>query len=99
MRRFSYLLILLLISAQVDDYWIAAPALLSASLADDNDVYLPTQKRPEERGRSASERQVFGGLTLPHAAFSLVPSSVPLVRNLPTPSASPPLYVLMSLQI
>src|SRR5262245_25165482 len=47
-KRPAYFLLLLLISAQLDDAWAAALASPSAPIAEDNDEYLPAQRRPQE---------------------------------------------------
>ena len=100
MKRLPCLLILLLISAQVDDSWAVAPVLPSASLPDDNEEYLPAQRRlQEQRSSPRQEPVVFDSVRLHHAALSFVPRGVPSERNLTTPFTPPPLYAFMSLQI
>ena len=99
MNRLAYLLILLLISALVDDFWAAAPVLPSAPLADDDDEYLPSQRRPREDECPAHQKPAFVGLQPRTAAFPLVRRGVPSERNLTTPFTPPPLDVLTSLQI
>jgi hypothetical protein len=99
MKRLPYLLILLLLSSGVDDAWAAAPDSPSVQLADDNDEYMPAQRRP--RGEQPSPRQepACGGLKPQTADFSVARRGVPPERDLTTPLAPPPLYVFMSLQI
>jgi hypothetical protein len=99
MKWIAYFLILLVISAQVDDYWAVAAVLPSAPLADDNDEYLPAQR--QLRGEQSSSRQtpVFDAVKPRTADFPVVPRSVPSEWNLTPPFAPPPLYVFMSLQI
>jgi hypothetical protein len=98
MKWLVYLLILLLISAQVDDAWAVAPDFSDASLADENDEYLLGQRQIREKQSSSGQEPMFVGLT--HTAdFSSVRTGVPSERNLTTPFTPPPLYVLMSLQI
>jgi hypothetical protein len=100
MKRFAYLLILLLLSAQVDDYWAADPALpSSAAPTADNDEYLPAQRRPQDQRSSSCQRPVPDAVTLHPAALSRVPRGVSPERDLTTPFTPPPLYALMSLQI
>ena len=99
MNRLAYLLILLLISALVDDFWAAAPVLPSAPLAEDDDEYLPSQRRPQEGECPPHQKPAFVGLQPRTAAFPLVRRGVPSERNLTTPFTSPPLDVLTSLQI
>jgi hypothetical protein len=98
MKRFAYFLVLLLISAQVDDCWAAAPVLPSAPLADD-DEYLSSRQRPQEEESSPYQKPVFAGLKAQTADLPLVRRGVPSERNLTTPFTPPPLYVFMSLQI
>ncbi len=101
MKRVAYLLVLLLISAQVDDLWAVAPVSPSAPLADD-DEYLPPQRRSREEVSVADEGPAFVGLEPQTADFTLVrsgKSGVPSRWHLTTPFGPPPLYVLMSLQI
>jgi hypothetical protein len=99
MKRLPYLLVLLLLSAQVDDAWAVAPVLPSAPLADDNDEYLPAQRRPQEQRPSSCQKPVFEAVKSPNANFSFVPRGAPSERNLTTPFGPPPLYVFMSLRI
>jgi hypothetical protein len=98
MKRLPYLLILLL-TAQADDYWAVAPVLPSAPLADDNDEYLPAQRRPQEQRPFSRQKPVFEAVTPPDADFSFVPRGVPSEWNLTTPFGPPPLYVFLSLRI
>jgi hypothetical protein len=98
MNRLAYFLILLLISAQVDDYWAAAPVLLSAPQADD-DEYLPAPRRPQDEECSPHQKPVFAGLKPQSADLPQVRRGVPSEQNLITPFTPPPLYVFMSLQI
>jgi hypothetical protein len=100
MNRLVYLLILLLMSAQVDDWWAVTPDSPSAPLAaDDNDEYLPSQLRTQGDQSSSLQKPVFDGLKPQTADFSLVRRGVPSGWNLSSPFAPPPLYVFMSLQI
>jgi hypothetical protein len=92
-------LVLLLFWALVDDYWAAAPVLPSAPLADDDDEYLPSPRRPQEDECSPHHKPVFDGLKPQTADFSLVRRGVPSEWNLTTPFTPPPLYVFTSLQI
>jgi len=99
MKRLVFLLILLLISTQVDAAWAVAPDLPSAPLADDNDEYPPLKRRPQGEQSSSRQKPVFDGLKPQTADFSLVRRGVPSEWNLTTPFTPPPLYVFMSLQI
>ena len=98
MKRFAYLLILLVLSAQVDDVWAVVPGLLPAPLADDNDEYLPAQQRFRAETSSGQE-PVFVGLKLHSGNFLFVRRGLPFGWNLTTPFHLPVLYVFMSLQI
>jgi hypothetical protein len=99
MKWLAYLLILLLISAQVEDTWAVAPVLPPAPLADDNDEYLPAQQRPRGELSSFRQKPLFDAVKPRAADFPYVPRRVPSEWNLATPFAPPPLYVFMSLQI
>jgi hypothetical protein len=98
MNRLAYFLLLLLILAQVDDYWAAAPVLPSVPLADD-DEYLPAQKRAQNEERSRHQKPMFVGLKPRTADLPLARRGVSSKWNLTTPITPPPLYVFMSLQI
>jgi hypothetical protein len=97
MHRLAYFLVLLLISAQVDNFWAAA-VLPSAPLAED-DEYLPPQQRPQEKECSPHQEPVFVGLKPPTADLPLVRRGVPSEWNRTTLFSPAPLYVFMSLQI
>jgi hypothetical protein len=99
MNRLAYLLVLLLISAQVDDAWAVAPALPSAPLSDESDQYLPAQRQLQGAASAARQPPAFSGLKPRTADFTSVRSGVPSEWNLTTPFGPLPLYVLMSLQI
>jgi hypothetical protein len=55
MKQIAYLLIVLLMSAQVDECWAVAPFAPPAPLTD-NDEYLPLERQRRE-DRSASHRE------------------------------------------
>jgi hypothetical protein len=97
MKRLAYLLILLLLSAQVDDAWAVVAVSPSVPLADDGD-YLPAQRRLRDEQPPGRE-PVFVGREPRTAAFPLVRRGTPFEWNLSTPFTPPPLYVFMSLQI
>jgi hypothetical protein len=99
MRRLTYLLVLLLMAAQVDDAWAVAPVLPSAALADDDNEYLPAQRRPQEQLSSSRQKPVSRALAPRTADFSFAPRGVLSRRTLTPPFAPTPLYVFMSLQI
>src|SRR5262245_61881809 len=98
MNRLVYLLILLLISAQVDDAWAVALDLPAVPLAAEDDEYLPAQWRPQGEQSSSRQKPVFDGLKPQTADFSLARRGVPSGWNLTTPFTPPPLYVFKSLQ-
>jgi hypothetical protein len=99
LKRLAFLLMLLLLSAQVDDVWAVAPDLPSAPLADDYTEYLPAQRRSSEEKASSDWEPMFVGLKSPAAEIPLVRKGVPFDWNRTTPFNPPPLYVFMSLQI
>jgi hypothetical protein len=99
MKRLPYLLILLLISAGVDDAWAAAPGSPSAQLADDNDEYTPAYRRPRGDQPSSRQEPVCDRQKPQTVDFSVARRRVPSGRDLTTPFAPPPLYVFKSLQI
>jgi hypothetical protein len=98
MNRLAYLLLLLLVSAQVDDYWVGVPTLPSAPRADD-DEYLPSPQRSQEEDCSPQQKLTFAGLKPQTVDLPLVRRGVPSEQNPATPFAPPPLYVFMSLQL
>ena len=98
MNRLLYLLILLLISAQVDNYWDVRPVSSSAQLADEDDEYLASERQTQADECSGSREQMFFGTKPRTADLSFVPRSVPSGWNLTTPFA-PLASVLMSMQI
>jgi hypothetical protein len=97
-QRLAYLLLLLLISAQVDDVWAAAPASPSAPLADD-DEYLPAQRRPQEEQVALGQRLPFVGLKAPPADLSAAQKRPPSGSNPARPFTPQPLYTFMSLRL
>jgi hypothetical protein len=99
MKRFAYFLVLLLFSAQVDDAWAVAPVLPSAPFADDNDEYLPAQRRSGEEKSASVQEPMFVGLKSPTADIPIARSGAPSDGNLTAPFTPPPLYLFMSLQI
>ena len=99
MKRLAYLLILLLISAQVDDTWAVAPVVLSAPLADEDDEYLPSQRVTRGEESYSRQKPVLDAVNPRNADFPFAPGSVPSKWILTTPFAPLSLYVFMSLQI
>jgi hypothetical protein len=100
MTRFAYLLILALLSAQVDDTWAVAPlSSAAAPLPDDNDEYLPAPRRLRDEQTSGQE-PVFAGLELQTADTPPARRrGVPVEWDLTAPFTPPPLCVFMSLQL
>ena len=99
MKRFAYLLVLLLISAEAGDAWAVAPVLPSAPLSDENDEYLPAQRQLQGAASVSRQTPAFNRRKTRTADFAPVRSGVPSEWNLTTPLAPPSLYVFMSLQI
>ena len=97
-KRLPYLLLLLLISAQVDDAWPVAPSSQSAPLADD-DEYLPAQRRPQEAQSALGQGLPFVGLKAQPADLSAVQKRPPSGSNPATRFTPQPLYAFMSLRI
>ena len=98
-KRPAYFLFLLLISAQFDDAWAAAPASPSAPLADDKDEYLPAQRRPQEEQIALSQWSPSGWLKAQPADSSVVQRRLPSGSNPATPFTPQPLYAFMFLRI
>jgi len=96
MKRFAYFLILLVFSAQVDDYWFADPLSLSAV---DDDEYLPLQQRPQEEACFPYLKSVFPALKAQTANFALAERDLSSEPSRTSPVAPPSLYVFMSLQV
>jgi hypothetical protein len=98
MKRPAYLLILALLSAQVDDVWPVAPTSSAASVADDNDEYLPAPRRLRDE-QAFGQEPVLVGFAPQTAHTPPARRGVPVEWNLTAPFTPPPLYVFMSLQI
>jgi len=99
MKHLAYILMLLLLSAQVEDAWVAALELPSDSSADDSDEYLPAQRQPRQEQAGFKVRADKHQTVIQAIDFSISRMGVPSEWNLTTPFAPPPLYVFMSLQI
>ena len=98
MKWRAYLLVVLLLSAQVNDAWTFAPVSPSAPLADDNDEYLPEQRQLRDE-QSHGQEPVIVGRQPWTTALPLVGRGTPFERNLPMPYSYPSLYDFISLQI
>jgi|SRR5579862_9300632 len=102
MKRASpYLLILLLVGAEVDDGLLIVPSPPNGLLAADNDEYLPAERQSESKCSPSDQRPVFRGLV---PIDELGCSSVNGWRMtcdwvIVSPFCPPPLFVFMSLQI
>ena len=99
MKRIGYFLVLLLLSAPFDDAWAVAPASPAAPLTDDNDDYLPVQRRPEEELSPHRLGPVFTTLKPRAASPAFEPAGAGIGRSLPAQLSSPFLHLLMILQI
>jgi hypothetical protein len=99
MKRLSYLLVLLLISAWAEDAWAVTPVLPSALLSDENDEYLPAQHQLQGAASASRQTPAFHGLKPQTADFFPVRSGAPSEWKLTTPLAPRSLYDFMSLQI
>jgi hypothetical protein len=99
MRWLAFILILLLVSAKADNALAVAPVVPSAPLTDDDDEYLPSQRRPEEGPSFPGHKPAFLGLKSEATGRPSARRVVPPGRGLTTPFAPRPLYVFMSLQI
>ena|SRR6516162_3996903 len=100
MKRGGYFLILLLLSAPIDDTWVIDSVLSSPSMPDDDDEYLPREQEKCEQEPVTCQRQPF---VYAHADYS-APVSGDLSgkpfsgENLTSPFDRPLVYVFMSLQ-
>jgi len=99
MKPIGYLLILLLLSAQLDDAWAIAPVLPSAPVGDDNDEYLPAQGRPQAEESPPCQKPAFDVPKPPTAALSFVATGVAFKCTLPAPAEPSLLSLFMILQI
>jgi hypothetical protein len=98
-KRAAYFLLLLLISAQLDDAWAAAPASLSVPIAEENDEYLPAPRQPQEEQIPLGQWLPLAGLKVQPADSSVVQKRLSSRSNPATPFAPQPLYAFMSLRI
>jgi hypothetical protein len=100
MKGFAYFLIFLLVEGLVDDAVALTLVSPSVSLVDDDDnEYLASRKRPEEKASRFDKEPAFVGLKPQTADFTLDQRNGPSEWNLTTPFTPPPLYLFMSLQI
>jgi hypothetical protein len=99
MKRLSYLLILTLLLAQVDDAWAVANVLPSSPLPDDSQEYLPSQQPTQREESTPRQYPLFTDSKQQTANSSFVKRCVPGKWNLVATFAPPPLYKFMSLQI
>jgi hypothetical protein len=102
MKRASpYLLILLLIGAEVDDALAIVPSPSTGALAADNDEYLPAERQSEAKRSGWDQRPVLSGLISFDGLGCLSFSAWPMTRDwvAVAPFCPPSLFVFMSLQI
>jgi hypothetical protein len=97
MKWVPYILILLLVSAQVDDSWTFAAPGESFQFNPDNDEYLPSQKPTWEEESSSRRQPVLVVVNRRLANISLFRLAAPATWHLATP-VTDSLY-FMSLQI
>jgi hypothetical protein len=98
-KRLAYFLLLLLISAQLDDAWAAAPASPPAPIAEENDEYLPAQRRPQDEQIALAHWPPFAGLKAQPADLSVAQKCPPSGPNPAPPFAPKPLLAFMPLRI
>ncbi len=98
MKWFAYLLIPLLLSTQVGDALAVAADEPSAPLVDDDDEFLPVQRRPREEESVPDPGQIVVRLNPPTANHPPARRGRSFEWDPTTPFAPPPLYVFMSLQ-
>jgi hypothetical protein len=99
MKWVAYFLILLVISAQVDDAWVPAALSEATPAADENDSYLPAPRHSREEPSGGPRKLLFVGLHGRGADQVHRRNVARRERDLTTPCTPPPLYVFMSLQI
>ena len=99
MKWCAYFLILVTLWDQVDDVLAIAFVLPSVPVADEDDDYLPAQRRSHEEESVVHKGPAFVRLKPRTADVPPVRSSVPFGWSLTTPFTSSPLYAFMSLQI
>jgi hypothetical protein len=98
MKGLACFLCFLMIWTQIDDCWVTALPLSSAT-QDDDDEYLPAPAGPHGVECSAHVKPVFVRLKPQAADFSLPRLDERHEWNLTSPFTPPPLYAFMSLQI
>jgi hypothetical protein len=98
MKRLVHLLIILLLSVQVDDAWVDALAVPSAPLVGDSDEYLPIEPRVREDRFFATRTALFASIK-PRSWDAWHAQSGLSSECLTATFSSSPLYRYMSLQI
>jgi hypothetical protein len=97
----SLLLVLLTISAQVDDYYYV-PDLVSSfgsSPADDNDEYLPVESQKHREHSCSLQRPALAGLKPATGVSCISPGqAAPPESMVWVGCTPPPLYMFMSIQ-
>jgi hypothetical protein len=99
MKALVYLLTVLLLSAQVDDCWVAPSVASPDPLINGDDEYLPPQRRPEDDNSILKQELVYVGLTPPAGDVSFDGKCLAPEWDLAAPFAPAPLYVFMTLLI
>jgi hypothetical protein len=99
MKRMPYLLVALLLCAQFDDAWVAAPVSSSAAVVDDSDNYLPAQRRPREEPPASLMRPAFASFTGAGENLSIAPGHLASELSHALSPAPATLCTFMSLQI
>jgi hypothetical protein len=97
MTRYSYLLIILLISAQVDNFWDVAPFSRSFPVADD-DEYLPSPLRARQETPGPDDTLWLPGTRRPPENLSPDRTWMPCEYKVLNPGCRFLLYIFMSLQ-
>ena len=99
MKRFAYLPLFLLLTAQVDDALVAAVRLPAAPLAEAEDEFLPAPRASRQEESASVRRPVPVPRTSPSAVVRPGLSPVPSEPRLTSVAGPSPLYEFMSLQI
>jgi hypothetical protein len=99
MKRLAPLLVLLLISAQVDDFYPATTISGSVPVAEDDNEYLPGRRPVLEEQVISGLGPMLVGLKPKTPSFSVVRRGAPSDWKLTTPFTPLPLHFFTSLQI
>ncbi|HMF11137.1 MAG TPA: hypothetical protein VKE94_02495 [Gemmataceae bacterium] len=99
MKWLPCLLICLLLVAQTDDAWTPIPVSEPASIAADDDSYLPAPRRLRDEGSAEAQSPLVAALPWQAADFTHIQKGVATESHSKATSPRPLLYVFMSLQI